>query len=213
MTMPLLIKRPRRGKGPGILVLHSWWGLTPSIRNYCRELAEHGFVAAAPDLFGGHLADTIAEAKRLRSLKRTEPVYKVLTRNIDELLADTAISSKEIGLVGFSMGGHWAVWLSQQSKLPIASTVLYYAARAGNFSKSHAAFLAHYAERDEWVSDEAKKRFAKAVQSAGLSLQSFTYAGTEHWFAESGRNVKNNKAATQLAFERTVAHLRRTLSF
>jgi carboxymethylenebutenolidase len=212
MPKPLLIERPKKTKGPGILVLHSCWGLTPSIQKYCQDLAGRGFVAAACDLFDGRQPKTIAQARYLRSLRRTEPIYKVLTRNVFELFADTAVNGKEIGVIGFSMGGHWAVWLSQQPQLPIASTVLYYAARGGNFSKSHSAFLAHYAERDEWVSQAAKARMAKAIQSAGLSLESYTYAGTEHWFAESGGNTKSNRAATQLAFERTIAHLSRTLT-
>jgi dienelactone hydrolase len=110
------------------------------------------------------------------------------------------------------MGGHWAVWLSQQTQLPIVSTVLYHAARGGHFSKSHSAFLARYTERDEWVSQTAKARMTKAIQTAGLPLESYTYTGTEHWFAESGDNTKSNRAAPQLAFERTIARLSRTLT-
>ena len=207
----LLVEQPPSGAGPGVLVLHSWWGLTPSMRCYCHQLAAHGFVAAAPDLFSGRTAATIAEAKRLRSLPRSEPIYKTLTRSINALLADSAVAGREIGVVGFSMGGHWAVWLSQQSQLPIKSTVLYYAARGGSFSKSRSHFLAHFAENDGWVSDAAKERMGKAIQSADLSLEAFTYNQTEHWFAESDRRAEFNSAAAQLAFERTVAHLRKTL--
>jgi carboxymethylenebutenolidase len=205
----LLVERPPIGAGPGVLVLHSWWGLTPSIRNYCRQLAAHGFVAAAPDLFSARTAATIDEAKRLRSLPRSEPVYKMLMRSIDMLLSDSAVAGREIGVVGFSMGGHWAAWLSQHSELPITATTLYYAARGGNFSKSHSHFLAHFAENDEWVSDAAKLRMMNAIFSADLSLE--TYDQTEHWFAESDRRAEFNKAAAQLAFQRTVAHLRKTL--
>jgi dienelactone hydrolase len=41
---------PPAGKGPGVLVLQAWWGLNDSIKEFCRRLADAGFVAFAPDL-------------------------------------------------------------------------------------------------------------------------------------------------------------------
>ena len=40
------------GRGPGVLVLHSWWGLTPGIKKVCEQLADLGFCALAPNFFG-----------------------------------------------------------------------------------------------------------------------------------------------------------------
>lgn len=207
----LFVERPPKGKGVGVLVLHSWWGLTTPFRSYCHELAKNGFVAAAPDLFGGSTAKTIEEAKKLRSLRRSEPVYKTLMRNINELLTDNAVTDRQIGIVGFSMGGHWAVWLSQRPELAIKSTVLYYAARSGNFADSRSAYLAHFAAQDEWVSEGAKVRMQRAIGAAGCPLQTFTYEGTQHWFAERDQSKAYNATATQLAFERTIRHLKATL--
>src|SRR5437868_1902127 len=53
------------GSGPGVLVLHSWWGLTPFFRQVCDRLADAGFVAMAPDLHGGVTADKPDEAEAL----------------------------------------------------------------------------------------------------------------------------------------------------
>jgi Dienelactone hydrolase family len=30
---------PQRGYGPGVLILHAWWGLTPFFKNVCECLA------------------------------------------------------------------------------------------------------------------------------------------------------------------------------
>ena len=58
---------PDGGAGPGVLVLHAWWGLTPVFTDVCDRLAAAGFVALAPSLFpGGATAATIAEAEVLR---------------------------------------------------------------------------------------------------------------------------------------------------
>ena len=36
---------PESGTGPGVLVLHAWWGLNNTIKAFCTRLAEAGFVA------------------------------------------------------------------------------------------------------------------------------------------------------------------------
>ncbi len=44
-------------KGPGVLVVQEWWGLTDDIRYWCQRLADAGFVALAPDLYHGQIAE------------------------------------------------------------------------------------------------------------------------------------------------------------
>ena len=55
---------PEGGTGPGVLVLHAWWGLTPVFTGLCDRLAEAGFVALAPDLFEGQTASTVVACQR-----------------------------------------------------------------------------------------------------------------------------------------------------
>ena len=56
---------PPTGKGSAVLVLHAWWGLNDTMRAFCTRLAESGFVAFAPDLYHGKVADNIADAETL----------------------------------------------------------------------------------------------------------------------------------------------------
>src|SRR5579872_2194900 len=56
---------PEHGSGPGVLVLHAWWGLTEPFRQVCDRLAEAGFVAFAPDLYHGKTTASVEEAQAL----------------------------------------------------------------------------------------------------------------------------------------------------
>jgi carboxymethylenebutenolidase len=57
---PHYIAAPRSGSGPGVLVLHSWWGLNGFFKRFCDRFADAGFVALAPDLYDGRVASTVA---------------------------------------------------------------------------------------------------------------------------------------------------------
>ena len=48
---------PDGGRGPGVVVLQEWWGLGPQIKGVCDRLASEGFVALAPDLYHGEMAE------------------------------------------------------------------------------------------------------------------------------------------------------------
>jgi len=41
---------------PGVIVIHTWWGLNDWVKQQTEKLAELGFVAVAVDLYDGHVA-------------------------------------------------------------------------------------------------------------------------------------------------------------
>ncbi|MCL4744466.1 MAG: dienelactone hydrolase family protein [Burkholderiaceae bacterium] len=212
-TPPYYLASPKSGSGPGVLVLHAWWGLNPFFKRVCDRLANAGFVALAPDLYDGKIASTEAAAKDLRAratASRREPAYKMLTSAIGHLSRLESVASPRIAVVGFSMGGHWALWLAQRPELPIDATVVFYAARNGDFRQSGSRFLFHFAEVDDWVSAASIRKLKRSMELAGKDASYHVYPGTTHWFFESDRPQAFNKKAAAASWKRSLEFLRAT---
>jgi carboxymethylenebutenolidase len=69
---------PHTGNGRAVLVLHAWWGLNDEVKAFCTRLAESGFVAFAPDLYHGKVADNIADAETLSNALDPEQAKAVI---------------------------------------------------------------------------------------------------------------------------------------
>lgn len=203
---------PKSGTGAGILVLHAWWGLKAFFQDLCKRLAREGFVAFAPDLYHGHVANTIDEAKRWRSKmnrRQAETDIAAATEYLQEL---DAVTSPRLGAIGFSLGAYYALGLSIERPDAIRAVVAFYGTRTGDYGHSQAAYLCHFAETDEWVAASGIKKLDKALRAANRPATFHTYAGTGHWFFEKDRADAYSAQAARLAWQRTATFLRDTLT-
>jgi len=205
VAMPA-VSAPPDEVGTPVLVIHSWWGLTRSFTRIADQLAAAGFVAGCVDLYEGRVATTELEARALRRAKRSEPMYRTMQRALDELRVHPQASGSDPAVIGYSMGGHWAMWLAQHPPPAVSAVVLYYAARSGDCTNMTAPVLAHFAETDEFVSPAARRTMERAITRRGLPCTTYDYRGTGHWFAEADQPAFDASAAA-CAFARTVDFL------
>jgi carboxymethylenebutenolidase len=200
---------PRSGTGAGVIVLHSWWGLTDEFKRISKRLSREGFVAFAPDLFHGSTASTIEDAKLLRSSLDRNVAQKVMETATDYLISHSSIVSDQLGIVGFSLGGHLALWLARSKLDNISAVVLFYGTGGGRYNNSRASFMGHYAEEDKWgAGSKSVASLEERLRSAGRNVEFYTYTDTEHWFFEEDVAEAYNAEATQLAWGRTISFLK-----
>lgn len=195
------------GGGKGVLVLHAWWGLKPFFKQVCDRLAEQGFTVLAPDLRNGQIAKTIEEAKAL------------MENSDGQLVGDTVMAAKDylralvkgkIGLIGFSMGGAWALIVASTKPEQAAAIVLFYGNEDVDVTKITAKVMGHYSDNDEWEPNEwVEKKFGE-MKTASVDATLHIYPGVGHWFVESDRPEYDSAAAT-LAWERTFEFLKKNL--
>ncbi len=203
---------PESGRGPGVLVLHAWWGLTPFFRGLCDRLAGEGFVALAPDLYGGPTAATVEDAERLMGEQEFPQMHRRATLAVDRLQEHSAVAGDKLGVIGFSMGAAWAVTLSTEMPDAVAAVVLYYGAAGGDFNAAHASYQGHFAEVDEWEPREGVREMEADMRAAGREVTIHLYPEAGHWFFEDNHPESYHAESATLAWERTVRFLRGQLA-
>jgi carboxymethylenebutenolidase len=203
---------PPTGKGPGVLVLHAWWGLNDTIRAVCTRLAEAGFVAFAPDLYHGKVADTIADAEALgKALDSNYLQAQAEIVDATRFLSERAGQAEGgLAVVGFSLGAYYALDLAAADPEHIRSVVLFYGTGGGDFSTSRAAYLGHFAENDPYEPRSSVDELEETLQRTGRPVTFYRYSGAGHWFFEPDRADAYNEAAASLAWDRTLAFLKRS---
>lgn len=194
----------------GVIVLHPWWGLNDDMIAFADRLADAGFAVAAPDLFAGQIATTIPEAEGLSDSVDEDVADAFVLAAVDELGAVIGDPAARIGVVGFSFGAAWALWLPAQ-RPEVAATVVYYGSTEGpSLTRARTPVLGHFAETDPYETDEGVAAFEKTLRTANRDIELHRYPGTGHWFAERSKEAYVAEAA-DTAFDRTVDFLRRNL--
>jgi carboxymethylenebutenolidase len=202
---------PGSGSGPGVIVIQEWWGLTDYIVGVADRLANEGFVALAPDLFGGKTTHDSDEAGRLMSELPVEKAATDLSGAVDFLLEHPAVTSSKVGAVGFCMGGGFVLMLAAQQGDRIGAAVPFYGVGSGvpdQFTGVTAPVQGHYAEDDQFYPvAEARKQEQQIRQESGAEVEFFYYPAGHAFHAEHDLLGTYDPDAAKLSWQRTVDFL------
>lgn len=199
---------PDSGFGPGVLLLHAWWGLTPFFKSLADRLADAGFVALAPDLYGDNrTVDTPDEAEAKLAASSPDRAANLVAASVSALHGMPATPDAPIGIVGFSMGASWGLWAAARFPELVSAVSLFYGASDIDLAPARAAFQGHFAEHDEFVSDDELVLMEADLRLRDQSVEFHRYPGTGHWFVEEDRPAAYVESAADLAWDRTIAFL------
>jgi carboxymethylenebutenolidase len=195
-------------------VLQEWWGLNPQIKGVADRLAAEGFVALAPDLYHGELAehDEMDKAAHLMSSMPIERAAHDMGAAVEFLLANDAVSGSSVGATGFCMGGAMTLLVSALQGDRVGAAVPYYGAPLGDQAPEWggltAPVLGHFAENDDFFQPAAVTALGEELRGMGKDVTFHIYPGTGHAFANETNPLGTyDEAVAKTAWDRTVAFL------
>lgn len=207
---------PEAGSGPGVVVIQEWWGLDDHIPDVCDRLAAEGFVALAPDLYGGRVAHDADTAGEYMMSLPVEQAAKDLSGAIDYLLAHEAVTSQSVGTVGFCMGGGFVLLLAVEAGDKVSAAVPFYGvgpAVPNTYTGLTAAVQGHYAENDSFYPvDQARAQEQQIREESGAEVEFFYYPAGHAFHNNEDKAGTYDAEQASLAWTRAVDFLRARVS-
>ena len=201
-----------RSRKATVLVIHENRGLNEHTRDVARRLALAGFRAVAVDflsLQGG----TPANEDRAREMIGKLDLGKAVG-DATAILGELARSSRggKVGAVGFCWGGGFVNRLAVAAGDRLDAGVVYYGPGPdpAEVAKVRAPLLIHHAGLDSRIA-QTLWPWVAALKRAGKPVAYFNYEGVNHAFNNDTSAERYNKAAADLAWQRTLRFFRRYL--
>lgn len=177
-----------RGKRPGVLVVHEWWGMNQHARNQARRLAEAGYVGFALDMYGkGKVTTHPQDAQAFVAEVTKDPAVMAARFNaaLEQLKHDPHVDSTRIGAIGYCFGGAVVLGMAR-SGADLAAVVTFHGALATQSpaqpGKVKARVLVLAGGADPFVPPEQVEAFKQEMQAAGARFEVVVYPGAKHGF-------------------------------
>jgi carboxymethylenebutenolidase len=195
-----------------LLVVQEWWGLNDHIKNVADRFAGEGYTALAPDLYDGRVATTDTEAGRLMQGLDQNRAIETLNAAVDYLKRMPAVDGKRIGIVGFCMGGTFALLLPCLNK-EIQAAVPFYGDVPNDETLKNlsAPVLFIGTDNDPWITMDKIERLKSALERFGKEGEVAIYKGAGHAFFNDTRPGIYKKEEAEDAWRKVLDFLSKKL--
>ncbi len=201
------------GRHPALIVIHEWWGLRDWIRRDARDLARHGYVALAIDLYRGRITDNPQEAYKLMISVPHARAVTDLKAAFKYLSGLNYVNASKIGVIGWCMGGSYS-YVAALNLPKLAACVIDYGkvgATKSEVEPISCPVLCNFAELDRTYTVEMGKAFVAAMKADGKTVEFHEYSGVSHAFMNPNNPQIYNGSAAKLAWRRIYSFLDRYL--
>lgn len=176
-----------KGKRPGILVVHEWWGLNDYPKMRARKLAELGYIAMAVDMYGdGKIAANPKEAQDLAMPFYKDPQMSKsrLDAALTKLKEFPVTDAGRVAAIGYCFGGS-VVLNSAKLGENLIGVVSFHGGLAGVPASKDllkANILVCHGASDKFVSMHDLDVFKHQLDSIGAHYSVKVYANATHAF-------------------------------
>jgi dienelactone hydrolase len=210
-------------KRPGVLVVHEWWGLDQYAKDRATGLAQLGYVAFAPDMYGdGKVAEHPDDARKMSSMVRDNiKVWRGRAEaGLKQLKAQPNVDADKIAAIGYCFGGSTCLQLAAAGA-DLKAVATFHSALP-KFTEAEAKaikakVLICHGEADMFIKPEDVKVFRETLDKAGTKYEYVGYKDVLHSFTVQGAdkhkipNMKYDAKADADSWERMKKLFKETL--
>lgn len=197
-----------KGKRPGVLVVHEWWGLNDYARKRARMLAGQGYAALAVDMFGeGKIARHPDDAGKFSGelMKNKSIAEARFQAALDYLRQQPSVDPARIAAIGYCFGGGIVLHMARQGADLKGVASLHGTLATDSPAKPGAVkakILVFNGEADKMVPPEQVTAFKEEMAKAGASYRYVGYPGAKHSFTNPEADVYAKKFNLPLAYDK-----------
>lgn len=198
----------KKGRRPGIVVVHEWWGVTKHTRAEARRFARQGYTAFVADMYGdAKSADNPKDAGGLMKSLMGNPAAVESRFNAAraQLAKHASVDPKKIGASGYCMGG--TVVLNMARAGDLAAVTAFHPSLGGYKPASEpvkAKVLVLNGADDPFNKPDQIDAFKKDMDAAKADYQFINYPGAVHAFTNPEATEKGKKYNLPLAYNAKV---------
>jgi carboxymethylenebutenolidase len=205
---------PVSGKGPGVIVIQEWWGLTDQVKGVAEMFAREGFVALAPDFYHGksaQIGEPDAAQKLMMEFFQADTAAKDARGAAEYLTSQAAVTSKKVGTIGFCMGGYLAILVASVAPDKVAAVVDCYGVgqRMPDLRPMRGIpVLGVFGGKDHSAGPDAIAALEKAAKDAGVPFTRTVYPDADHAFLNEQRAAVYRSADAKDAWAKILPFLK-----
>lgn len=178
----------KKGKRPGVLVIHEWWGLNDYAHKRARMLAELGYVAFAADMYGDNkVTDKPPQAQEWMQevTADVEGWRERALLGLAQLKASGLVDGDKLAAIGYCFGGATVIQMSY-ANAPLKGVVSFHgslpAAPEEVKGKIGPSILVLHGQADSFIAPEVVTNFRNKLEAAGANWEMNTYGGARHGY-------------------------------
>jgi carboxymethylenebutenolidase len=200
-----LAKPAGDGPFPAVIVIQEWWGLDAQTKSIADRFAKESYLAFAPDVYHGELAQLGDNETATRLVQKYAPnAHNELAAMFDALKSHPDCNGK-VGSVGFCFGGRMSLALS--ALRPVNAVCTFYGGGMQNVfdqlrANLKAPVLGFFGDADVSIPAGTIQEFDKLLDDVGVEHEVITYPNSGHaFFRDSDPGVYKPEASKD-AWER-----------
>jgi len=195
-----------KGKRPGVLVVHEWWGHNEYARKRARMLAEMGYTALAVDMYGdGKQAMHPDDAGKFSSeLMKNFAVGKArFVAAMEFLKKQPLVDPERIAAIGYCFGGGMVLNMARQG-VDLKGVASFHgglnAVKPAQPGAVKAKVLVLHGSDDKFTTPEQIEAFKQEMKNAGVDFEFISYPGAVHSFTNPDADMYAKKFNLPLAY-------------